>query len=157
MQPTEGFWGGVGEAVGSSPGWMVVGAMLVVGMLYIVARYYWPYRERIKTRELDIKERIAQNDAEDIKARQALAEQMRGTKESVDALAIQNASLSAGIGESRARSAHMGEDVGHIKDMTAHAVETTDDTNAKVTEMHQQTRDIYRMLNKRKEEGELDA
>ena len=149
MQPTEGFWGGVGEAVGSSPGWMVVGAMLVVGMLYIVARYYWPYRERIKTRELDIKERIAQNDAEDIKARQALAEQMRGTKESVDALAIQNASLSAGIGESRARSAQMGEDVGHIKDMAAHAVETTDDTNAKVTEMHQQTRDIYNMLNRR--------
>ena len=144
MQPGEGFWGGVGEAVGSSPGWMVVGAMLVVGMLYIVARYYWPYRERIKTRELDIKERIAQNDAEDIKARQALA-----TKESVDALAIQNASLSAGIGESRARSAQMGEDVGHIKDMTAHAVETTDDTNAKVTEMHQQTRDIYNMLNRK--------
>lgn len=149
MQPGESFWGGVGEAVGSSPGWMVVGAMLVVGMLYIVARYYWPYRERIKTRELDIKERIAQNDAEDIKARQALAEQMRGTKESVDALAIQNASLSAGIGESRARSAQMGEDVGHIKDMTAHAVETTDDTNAKVTEMHQQTRDIYNMLNRK--------
>lgn len=149
MQPTEGFWGGVGQAVGSSPGWMVVAALFVVGVLYIVARYYWPYRERIRTRELDIREREAVNDEERIKANMALAEEMHGMRESNDNLAIQSAAVAAGIGESRVRSAQMGEKVDRIDAKTAHAVEKVDDTNAKVTEMHQQTRDIYNMLNKR--------
>lgn len=39
MEPTSDFWGGVGTAVGTSPGWMVVGALLVIGALFVVAKY----------------------------------------------------------------------------------------------------------------------
>ena len=39
MQPSETFWDGVGEGFASSPGWMVVGTVLVIGVLFVVAKY----------------------------------------------------------------------------------------------------------------------
>ena len=120
MQPGEGFWEGVGTSVGSSPGWMVIGALLVVGVLFIAAKYIVPSRERIRTRELDIREREAQNDADRIKANAALAENMRGLRESNDQLA-------AGIEESKARSRGMGDDVSRIRATTDHTAEQVED------------------------------
>ena len=84
MQPSDGFWEGVGTSVGSSPGWMVIGALLVVG-----------------------------------------------------------------IEESKLRSRSMGDQVSAIEQAAAHTSETVDDTNAKVTDIHQRTRDIYNILNGR--------
>ena len=120
MNPGDGFWEGVGQSVGSSPGWMVIGALLVVGVLFIAAKYIVPSRERIRTRELDIREREAQNDADRIKANAALAENMRGLRESNDQLAQQSAMLVAGIEESKARSRGMGDKVDHIDRTTSH-------------------------------------
>lgn len=131
MQPGEGFWEGVGASVGSSPGWMVIGALLVVGVLFVVAKYIYPgYKEmrirreensrEIRMRELDIREREAQNDADRIKANAALAENMRGLRESNDQLAQQSAMLVAGIEESKARSRGMGDKVDHIDRTTSH-------------------------------------
>ena len=100
-------------------------------------------------RELDI--RAAENDTkqEQIKASQALAEQVGAQRESIDAMSVQVASMNAGVDASKARSAQMGEAVNRIDLATAHAVDTVDDTNAKVTEMHAQLRDIYNMQNRR--------
>ena len=131
MQPSEGFWEGVGSSVGSSPGWMVIGALLVVGVLFVVAKYIYPgYKEmrirreensrEVRMRELDIREREAQNDADRIKANAALAENMRGLRESNDQLAQQSAMLVAGIEESKARSRGMGDKVDHIDRTTSH-------------------------------------
>lgn len=127
MQPSDGFWEGVGTSVGSSPGWMVIGALLVVGVLFIAAKYIVPSRERIRTRELDIREREAQNDADRIKANSALAENMRGLRESNDQLAQQSAALVAGIEESKARSRGMGDDVSRIRATTDHTAEQVED------------------------------
>ena len=127
MQPGEGFWEGVGASVGNSPGWMVIGALLVVGVLFIAAKYIVPSRERIRTRELDIREREAQNDADRIKANAALAENMRGLRESNDQLAQQSAALAAGIEESKARSRGMGDDVSRIRATTDHTAEQVED------------------------------
>lgn len=164
MQPTEGFWGGVGQAVGSSPGWMVVFSLLIVGVLFIVARYYWPYRQTINMRKLDIRDREAQNDSDRIKANAALAEQQQqtnllidGMRQSLDESRASLNVLTAEINSSRTGSQRMGERVEHIDVVTTGAADVVADTNAKVTAMQAQTRDIYRMLNKRKEEGELDA
>ena len=131
MNPSDGFWEGVGQSVGSSPGWMVIGALLVVGALFVVAKYIYPgYKEmkmkrdesarEIRMRELDIREREAQNDADRIKANAALAENMRGLRESNDQLAQQSAMLVAGIEESKARSRGMGDKVDHIDRTTSH-------------------------------------
>lgn len=120
MQPSEGFWGGVGEAVGSSPGWMVIGAILVIGVLFVIAKYIYPGHKELKMRELDIREREAQNDAERIKANAALAENMRGLRESNDTLAQQSAALAAGIEESKGRSREMGGAVSRIDQTTQH-------------------------------------
>lgn len=123
MEPTGDLWAGVGTAVGSAEGWMVVGALLVLGALFVVAKYIVPSRERIKMRELDIREREAQNSA-------ALSENMRGLKESNDSIAREFASQAAGIEESKVRSRAMGEDMGHVR-------RTTDHTAEQVDEIHQ--------------------
>ncbi|MBM6756684.1 hypothetical protein H6A18_09235 [Collinsella tanakaei] len=136
MQPSEGFWEGVGASVGSSPGWMVIGALLVVGVLFVVAKYVYPGHKEIKMRELDIRQREAENDRDRIKANAALAENMRGLRESNDQLAKQSAALSAGIEESKTRSRSMGEEMTHTRESVDHIRDTTDDTCAMVREIH---------------------
>lgn len=120
MQPGEGFWEGVGTSVGTSPGWMVIGALLVVGVLFVVAKYIYPGHKEIKMRELDIRQREADNDAERIKANAALAENMRGLRESNDSIARQFSAQTAGIEESKARSREMGCKVDRIDSTTQH-------------------------------------
>ena len=127
MQPTGDFWDGVGQGFASSPGWMVVGTVLVIGVLFVYAKYINPSRERLKARELDIRDREAANDADRIKANSALAENMRGLRESNDRLAEQSAALFAGIEESKARSRGMGEDLGHVRATTDHTAEQVDE------------------------------
>ena len=135
MQPSEGFWEGVGASVGSSPGWMVIGALLVVGVLFVIAKYIYPGHKELKMRELGIREREAENDAERIKANSALAENMRGLRESNDRLAEQSAALFAGIEESKARSRGMGEDMSHVRETSDHIRGTTDETNSLVKDI----------------------
>ena len=127
MEPTPGFWDGFGDAVGSSPGWMVVTAILIIGVLFVYAKYISPSRERIKARELDIREREAANDGERIKANAALAENMRGLRESNDRIAEQSAALFAGIEESKTRSRAMGDDMSHVRATTDHTAEQVDE------------------------------
>ena len=147
MQPSDGFWEGVGASVGTSPGWMVIGALFVIGVFYIIARHIYPgYKEmrmsrdatarEIKMRELDIRQREAENDRDRIKANAALAENMRGLRESNDQLAKQSAALTAGIEESKTRSRSMGDEVSHTKESVDHIRDTTDDTCAMVREIH---------------------
>lgn len=127
MQPTGDFWDGVGQGFASSPGWMVVGTVLVIGVLFVYAKYINPSRERLKARELDIRDREAANDADRIKANSALAENMRGLRESNDRLAEQSAAMFAGIEESKARSRGMGEELGHVRVTTDHTAEQVDE------------------------------
>lgn len=136
MEPSGDFWAGVGEGVSRADGWMVVAAItlivLVIGALLVYAKYVTPSRERIRSRELDIREREAQNDADRIKANSALAENMRGLRESNDRLAEQSAALFAGIEESKARSRNMGDDVGHIRSTTDHTAEQVKDIHRRL-------------------------
>lgn len=127
MQPTGDFWDGVGQGFASSPGWMVVGTVLVIGVLFVYAKYINPSRERLKARELDIRDREAANDADRIKANSALAENMRGLRESNDRMAEQSAAMFAGIEESKARSRGMGEELGHVRVTTDHTAEQVDE------------------------------
>ena len=108
---------------------MVVGAILVIGVLFVWAKYVHPDNKEIKLRELEVREREAQNDAERIKANAALAENMRGLRDSNDALAQQSAALAAGIEESKVRSRSMGDKVDRIDSTTQH-------TNSLVEDIH---------------------
>lgn len=129
MEPTGDFWGGVGAGVADSPGWMVVGALLVVGVLFVVAKYIYPGHKEIKMRELDIREREAQS-------QQALAENLHGVMESNNYIAREFAAQNAGIEESKTRSRAMGEDVSHVRETADHIRDTTDHTAEKVDEIH---------------------
>ena len=127
MQPSDGLWDGVGAGIASSPGWMVVGTVLVIGVLFVIAKYIYPGHKELKMRELGIREREAENDAERIKANSALAENMRGLRESNDHLAEQSAALFAGIEESKTRSRAMGDDMSHVRATTDHTAEQVED------------------------------
>ena len=131
MQPSDGFWEGIGAGIGQSPWWALLGALLIGGILFATVKYIVPANkevrlrrednnQKIRMRELDIREREAQNDADRIKANAALAENMRGLRESNDQLAQQSAMLVAGIEESKARSRGMGDKVDHIDRTTSH-------------------------------------
>lgn len=136
MEPTGDFWAGVGTGIADSPGWMVVGALLVIGVLFVVAKYIYPGHKEIKMRELDIRQMEAENARAQVESNRALAEQTRGTGAKVDALVIQNAELAAGMEESKARSRGMGEDVSHVRETADHIRDTTDHTAEKVEEIH---------------------
>lgn len=139
MQPNDEFWSGVGEGVASADGWMVVLALtiivLVVGVTIVYAKYINPSHERLKTRELDIRQKEAENDADRIKANAALAENMRGLRESNDRIAEQSAALFAGLEESKTRSRGMGEDMSHVRETSEHIKGTTDETNSLVKDI----------------------
>lgn len=120
MQPSEGFWEGVGDGIANSPGWMIVGALFVIGVLFVFAKYVYPGHKEIKMRELDIRQREADNDAERIKANAALAENMRGLRESNDSIARQFSAQTAGIEESKTRSREMGGKIDRIDSTTRH-------------------------------------
>lgn len=130
VQPTGDFWGGVGQGIANSPGWMVVVALFLVGVLFVVAKYIYPGHKELKMRELDIREREAQNDRDRIKANAALAENMRGLRESNDTLAQQSAALAASVDESKVRSRAMGEDVTAIRTTTTHTAEQVDEIHS---------------------------
>ena len=127
MEPTGDFWGGVGTGIANSPGWMVVGALLVIGVLFVLAKYIYPGHKEIKMRELDIRQMEAENARAQVESNRALAEQTRSAGAKVDALVIQNAELAAGMEESKTRSRGMGEDVSHIRDTTDHTAEKVDE------------------------------
>ena len=127
MNPSESFWDGVGHGIGESPWWALLGAVLVIGVLFVVARYIYPGHKELRMRELGIREREAENDSERIKANAALAENMRGLRESNDRLAEQSAALFAGIEESKTRSRAMGDDMSHVRATTDHTAEQVDE------------------------------
>lgn len=136
MEPTGDFWAGVGTGIADSPGWMLVGTVLVIGVLFVVAKYIYPGHKEIKMRELDIRQMEAENARAQVESNRALAEQTRSAGAKVDALVIQNAELAAGMEESKARSRGMGEDVSHVRETADHIRDTTDHTAEKVDEIH---------------------
>ena len=136
MEPTGDLWAGVGTGIANSPGWMIVVSLLIIGVLFVWAKYVHPDNKEIKLRELEVREREAQNDRDRIKANAALAENMRGLRDSNDALAQQSAALAAGIEESKVRSRSMGDDVARVREDSDHIRETTDDTHDMVREIH---------------------
>ena len=74
MQPTSDFWASLGTAITDSPSWMVVGTILVIGSLFVLAKYALPSHERLKTKKLEIEQKQAENDEERIKVNAQLAE-----------------------------------------------------------------------------------
>lgn len=127
MEPTEDFWGGVGQGIANSPGWMVVGALLVVGVLFIVAKYIVPSHEKVRMKRLEIEQQQATTDAERVKANALLAEQQRqtnvlidGMRQSLDASTAHTDVLVAELRGSRDRSKEMGGTVGRIDTTTQH-------------------------------------
>ena len=127
MQPSDAFWDGVGQGLGDSPWWALLGVIAIIALAFLTAKYIYPGHKEIKMRELDIRQREADNDSERIKANAALAENMRGLRESNDQLAQQSAALAAGIEESKARSRGMGDDVSRIRATTDHTAEQVED------------------------------
>lgn len=139
MEPTSDFWGGVGTAVGASPGWMVVGALLVVSVAFIVAKYIVPSHERVRMRRLDIEQQQAQTDAERVRANAMLAEQQRqtnvlidGMRQSLDASTAHTDVLVAELRGSRDRSHEMGERVERIDQTTSHTDVLVEDIHRRI-------------------------
>lgn len=139
MEPTEGFWGGVGQAVSASPGWMVVGGILAIGLLYITARYIVPAVKEVKMRRLDIEQRQADTDAERVRANQALAEQQRqtnllvdGMRQSLDASSARIDVIVTEIHGSRDGSRKMGGVIDRVDVTTQHTDTLVEDIHRRI-------------------------
>ena len=144
MQPSDGFWEGIGASVGSSPGWMVIGALLIASVTFIVAKYIVPSHERVRMKRIEIEQRQAETDAERVKANAMLAEQQRqtnvlidGMRQSLDASTAHTDVLVAELRGARERSRAMGGDVSDIKDVSYHIRDTTDSTHEIVMDIKQ--------------------
>lgn len=127
MQPTDSFWGGVGESLARSPWWGMLGLVLVLGGLFIAAKYVIPSSERVKMRRLEIEQQRATTDAERVRANAMLAEQQRqtnvlidGMRQSLDASTAHTDVLVAELRGSRDRSHEMGGKVDRIDKTTQH-------------------------------------
>lgn len=120
MEPSSDFWAGVGTGVAKADGWMVVVSVaiiaIVIGLAVVYGKYIAPSSERVKMRELDIREKEAKNASDRIQSQMAIVEGMRGIQESNDALATQTAMIIARFDEAGARSRGMGERVERIED-----------------------------------------
>ena len=144
MNPSDGFWEGMGAAFARSPWWAIVGGLLVIGALFIVARYIVPSHERVRLeRELDIEQQRAETDADRVRANALLAEQQRqtntfidGMRQSLEASTAHTDVLVAELRGSRDRSRAMGEDMTHVRDDAAHVRATTDRTAEQVEDIH---------------------
>lgn len=132
MQPSESFWDGVGTGIGQSPWWALLGALLIVATVFLVARYIYPGHKEIRMRELDIREREALNDSERIKANTALAENMRGLRESNDTLSTTNAAMLARLDESAAHSREMGDTVSETNEIVKHTDSIVSDIHRRI-------------------------
>lgn len=136
MEPTSDLWAGVGQGIASSPGWMVVGALLVVSVAYIVAKYIVPSHERVRMRKLDIEEKKAANEAESVKVNAAMAENQRQNNENTKALTTVMTALQARMEASASHSHEMGGEVSHTRETADHIRDMTDETNALVKDIH---------------------
>ena len=132
MQPSESFWDGVGAGIGQSPWWALLGALPTVATAFLVARYIYPGHKEIRMRELDIREREALNDSERIKANTALAENMRGLRESNDTLSTTNAAMLARLDESIAHSREMGDTVSETREIVKHTDSIVSDIHRRI-------------------------
>lgn len=136
MQPTGDFWSGVGTGISNSPGWMVIGAIVAIGTLFIVAKYIVPSRERVKMRTLEIEAKKADNESEAIKVNAAAVEGQRQSNENTKALTTVMTALQARLEESAGRSHAMGGEVSHTRETADHIRDMTDETNSLVKDIH---------------------
>ena len=153
MAPNDTFWGGVGEAVGSSPGWMVVIALLIIGALYITSKYIVPSHERTRMRKLDIEQQRVQNDSDRIKANAMLAEQQRqtnllvdGMRQSLNASTAHTDVLVAELRGARDRSRDMGHKVDHLDDTATRIDDTTARIDVATSHTESMMEDIHRIF-----------
>ena len=136
MEPTGDLWSGVGQSVASAEGWMVVGALLVLGALFVIAKYIVPSAERVRMRRLDIEEKRAANEAEGVKVNAAMAENQRQNNENTKALTTVMTALQARLEESASHSREMGGEVAHTRETADHIRDMTDETNSLVKDIH---------------------
>ena len=109
----------------------------------VVAKYIYPGHKELKLKELGIREREAQNDADRIKANAMLAESQRqtnvlidGMRASLDASTARVDVIVSEIHGSRDGSKRMGEEVARVREASDHIRQTTDHTAEQVADLH---------------------
>lgn len=143
MEPGEDFWAKIGEGVANSPSGLVLGALAVIALAVVVAKWGLPVYERIRTRQLDIEQRRAESDDAAAKAlderererirvtQRQVAAQEESTR-ALEALSTQTAALNAQIEESKSRSRDMGRRVDEAAETVGRVAVQVDEIHAVV-------------------------
>lgn len=141
MEPGDGFWDGLGSAMAGAPSGLVLGALAVIALAVVVARWGLPVYERIRTRQLDIEQRRVESDEAAAKAlderererirttQRQIAAQEESTR-ALEALSTQTAALNAQIEESKDRSRDMGRRVDDAAEAIGHVASQVDEIHA---------------------------
>ena len=148
MEPGSEFWAKVGEGVANSPSGLVLGALAVIALAVVVAKWGLPVYERLRSRRLDIEQ--ARAESEDRAARaldERERERIRVTQRQVaaqeestralEALSTQTAALNAQIEESKSRSRDMGRMVSEAGETIGHVATQVDEIHAIVVRREQ--------------------
>lgn len=138
MQPSDGFWDGVGTGLGESPWWAIVALLLVVIVLVFVAKAWLPEwrqdrsdRRKIEARRVEL-EAKAQEDS-DVQARDRIKLTERqldiqnDQTRALENLTAQTQLLNAKLEASQKRSSHMGDVVDSMDGKIDHMSERVDE------------------------------
>lgn len=149
MEPGSEFWAKVGEGVANSPSGLVLGALAVIALAVVVARWGLPVYERLRSRKLDndryrieVDERAAkaldERERERIRVTQRQVAAQEESTRAVEALSTQTAALNAQIEESKSRSRDMGRMVSEAGEAIGHVATQVDEIHAIVVRRERQ-------------------
>lgn len=138
MQPADSFWDGVGHGLGESPWWAIVGAILIIGSLIILARWWLPEwrkdredRRRLEERRIELEAKAQQDSDTQARERIRLTERQLDIQSdqtrALENLTTQTQLLNAKLEASQERSAHMGDVVDVMDGKIDHVSDRVDE------------------------------
>lgn len=132
--PPENFWDAVGGSLEKATGDIVVAALVIVAVVYIIAKYYIPARERdrehrheLENKQLEIEARRQEDDvsikranvdqmAHQIEILSNQSELIKALTSQISNMEMQNEVIRAQILDSKSHSNELGSKVDEIQD-----------------------------------------
>lgn len=144
MQPSQGFWDGIGSGLSAAPGWLILLALFLVAVLFVLAKWWLPEwrqdrsdRRVIESRRVELEAKAQQDSDSQARERIKLTERQLDIQSdqtrALENLTAQTQLLNAKIEASQTRSAHMGDVVDVMDGKIDHVSNRVDEIHQMVS------------------------